>query len=164
MTTVSIPLHNRNHPGLFAIIDEEDFEHVSRHEWRAMVLPDATYAVRDEGPKKARRCVYMHREIMDAPQGVQVDHWDRNGLNNRRANLRACGQSQNNANQGLRSNNQSGYKGVSWHSQNGYWRARIQHNGKGIYIGVFDSAEDAARAYDAKARELQGDFALVNFP
>lgn len=60
--------------------------------------------------------------------------------------------------------NKSGYKGVSWSKQRKKWRAACAYKKKDYVIGYFESKEDAAKAYDAKIRELHGEFALTNFP
>jgi AP2 domain. len=94
-----------------------------------------------------------------------VDHVDRDKLNNRWPNLRASSASENARNiTAARSNNTSGYKGVSWHGQKEKWRAEIKVHGESRFLGLFDSKEAAARAYDAAAKNLHGEFANLNFP
>lgn len=98
---------------------------------------------------------------------MMIDHKNGNGLDNRRSNLRFCTNAQNQHNQrkwGSRSGKplSSRYKGVSWHRR-GHWRAKIQAQGKRRYLGQFQSEEAAARAYDRAARELHGEFAVLNF-
>jgi hypothetical protein len=85
-----------------------------------------------------------------------------NKLDNRRENLRFAEQGQQADNAGLRRDNTSGYKGVS-KTKSGKWAAQIQHRKKGIWIGTFGAAKQAARAYDLEARRLKGEFAYVNF-
>lgn len=104
----------------------------------------------------------MHRIIVDAPAGMVVDHINHDALDNRRANLRVCTQSQNLGNQ-IRKLGSSKYKGVSWHKAAQKWHARIQKNDAHVSLGLFDSETDAARAYDSAAREHFGEFALCNF-
>lgn len=106
----------------------------------------------------------MHREIMRAPEGVLVDHRDGDGLHNWRENLRNCTDAQNKMNRKVISaNNTSGYKGVSWSKKKRKWIAQSMINKKHIFIGHFSTPEEAARAYDEKARELFGEFARTNF-
>lgn len=106
-----------------------------------------------------RRKFYMHRMITAAPAGFLVDHADRDGLNNRRWNMRITTGTYNNAN--AESVSLSGYRGVI--KQNSRWRARIHIFGDDIHLGMFDTAREAAVAYDVKALELFGEFAWLNF-
>lgn len=105
--------------------------------------------------------IYMHRLILGDPSGT-VDHIDRDGLNNRRKNLRVGSQFANVVNSGPRKRGKSKYKGVSWHGQSKKWRATIQAKGKWQLVGLFLTEEDAARAYDKVAAELQGPTAYLN--
>ena len=101
---------------------------------------------------------------MNVPDDVLVDHWDHDGLHNVRANLRVANKSANGANRRKSSNNTSGFKGVTTHRQTGKWQAEIKVGGKHRYIGIFDTPEEAAKAYDDVAHEAFGEFALLNFP
>jgi hypothetical protein len=102
----------------------------------------------------------MHRLIMNAPIGYDVDHINHNGLDNRRCNLRVCTRTQNQANSKPRKKS-SKYKGVSWSNSENKWRAFIRINGKGKTIGRFDSELDAAEAYNNEAKKCFGEFAYV---
>lgn len=106
----------------------------------------------------------MHREIMVAPSGQYVDHVNGNKLDNRRENLRMCSNSQNMANRRAPRVNRSGFKGVHFFKRDGTWRAAITQDYKTKHIGYYATPEEAARAYDIKARELFGEFAQLNFP
>ena len=90
-----------------------------------------------------------------------VDHVNNDGPkhDNRICNLRLATRSQNAANTGKKSTNKSGYKGVSWHKATCKWRAQIMINGKKTHLGLFDSAEDAHKAYVEKIKEIHGEFA-----
>jgi hypothetical protein len=101
----------------------------------------------------------MHRAILRAGDGHNVDHIDGDGLNNRRSNLRFATTAQNSANRGKQKNNTSGFKGVRWHKRDKRWRAVIGINGKTKQIGSFKTPEAAYDAYCAAARELHGVFA-----
>tara|TARA_R110000824_G_scaffold396554_1_gene598108 strand:- start:1212 stop:1535 length:324 start_codon:yes stop_codon:yes gene_type:complete len=105
----------------------------------------------------------MQRFIMDAPKGMQVDHINRNPLDNRKSNLRICTNAENSYNTGPQKNNTSGYKGVSWRKDAKKWTAYIGHAPKS-HLGYFDTPEEAAKARDAKAKELHGEYAHLNFP
>lgn len=142
-----------------AFVDDSDYEWlVGIGSWHAQFHPG--YA--DEGRFVARRNVkkadgkrtalYMHRVIMDAQPGEQVDHIDGNPLNNQRSNLRIVTNSQNRMNAGRQSNNTSGLRGVSWHKDSQKWYARIKVHGKRIHLGYFDSLEEASTYHEA-ARE-----------
>jgi hypothetical protein len=145
--------------GMVAHVDLADFERVNVHRWRAYKSRNVWYA----DTSIAGRSVTMHRFILSPPDGMDVDHKDRDGLNNRRGNLRIATTAQNVANQRLSPNNTSGYRGVHRHKSQ-RWVAAITCNRKATHIGYFAKAEDAARAYDTKARELFGEFARLNFP
>lgn len=129
------------------------------------------YGVQDGGTRYAyahtrdcgmRTTVKMHRLIAGARPGEHVDHANCDGLDNRRENLRVCSHSQNLCNRGPQSNTSSGYKGVGFHKASGKWRARVGLGGSQEYLGVFDSPEEAARAYDRRATELHGEFVRLN--
>ena len=154
--------------GLYAIVDAEDYEKVSRYKWAALFSQrgDLIYAVRTddtiENGKRRRRTILMHREIMDPPEGMVVDHINHFGLNNRRCNLRTCTQAQNIQNCRPRTDGKSRFIGVfPFHDK---WRATIVCKGKRYYLGLFDDEVEAAKARDRKALELFGEFARLNFP
>ncbi len=154
--------------GYVALVDDDDYERVAAFKWGSLTNVNATgivYAVR-KTPRRPgpRRTIYMHRFVIDAPHGSDVDHRDGNGLNCCKANLRLCDKAKNQANRGRPSQNKSGYKGVHWTNYYQCWLAKIQINNKSIYIGRFSDPIEAALAYDSKARELFGEFARPNFP
>ena len=104
----------------------------------------------------------MHRLILNAKKGEQVDHINRNGLDNRKKNLRLCSHSQNGINRPFQKNNSSGFKGVHKYKYGGKWEVSIEKGGKNFYVGVFSDKKEAALAYNKKAKELFGEFAYQN--
>ncbi len=155
--------------GKVALVDDEDFEKLSQLKWYALKQYSTFYAVRSPNRKSnVKRCpIRMHRFILNLTEGdiEEVDHKNRNGLDNRKQNLRVCTHTQNLHNQAkTRRRTTSKYKGVYLHSQNKNWIARINHNNVCCHLGCFDCEEDAARMYDKKAVKLQREFAWLNFP
>lgn len=154
--------------GYVAVVDDEDYEELSRHKWGAHIDKNNVYARRlqrktEYGNSKPKP-VYMHRQILGvADRRIDVDHRDHDGLNNRRQNLRLGSRSQNNGNR-LKSGGTSVFKGVCWDPENGKWRAQIHLGGKKRCLGRFVDEEVAAKAYDSAAREQFGEFARLNFP
>jgi hypothetical protein len=139
---------------------------VSAHKWRALVdrRRNKVYAV--SRVKMAGRTLYMHREILGITDSkVKVYHYNGDGLDNRRDNLRFCSTSQNNMNSTKRRDGPSSrYKGVCWHRRYKKFQADIKLRGRSKYLGMFVSELDAALAYDVAAREHFGEFACTNFP
>jgi hypothetical protein len=155
--------------GKYAIVDQQDYERLAKYRWHAARHGRSCYAQRGTGSAKAgkrkKHLVMMHREIMDVGEDRFVDHKNHNGLDNRRANLRVATWEENCWNKRKRrTGSSSRYKGVSRVRRRGKWQAEIRWRGRRIYIGYFDDEEAAARAYDAKAAELFGAFAALNFP
>lgn len=112
----------------------------------------------------SRDGVGMHRVITSAPPGMEVDHINGNGLDNRRGNLRVCTKSGNQRNQRVQSRAKTSvFKGVSRWKKNNRWAAFIKLGGRPTYLGSFKSEVDAALAYDAAARKHFGAFARTNF-
>jgi hypothetical protein len=155
--------------GYVAVVDDEDYELVSRFKWSALVnrRKDGTikhvYAVRTD---KSNKMVLLHRFLLGLPPGQVpiVDHHDRDGLNNQKGNLRRCGLSHNAGNAQKHTDGiTSKFKGVYWNKRAHKWQAQIQKSNHREYLGVFHSEVRAAQAYDAAARRLFGEFALTNF-
>src|SRR3990167_473031 len=134
--------------GKVAIIDDEDFEKVSQWRWCAFWNGWKWYVKRTY---KKNSVIYLHRFITDAPKGVEVDHKNGDGLDNRKENLRVCTRTENSRNRAQQKNNTSGYKGVSWNKERRKWDAKIKVGKKHVFIGRFKTKEEAARAYDQVA-------------
>lgn len=149
--------------GKFTMVDDEDFERVSEHKWCASKrYGKKYYAVRGLTIEGYQTSMSIHRLIMNAKKGQEVDHIDGDGLNNRRSNLRFCTKAQNQMNRAV-SIGSSVYKGVYLSTKKDKWRACVRFNRKVTHLGYFATQKAAALAYDEKARELFGDFARPNF-
>jgi len=160
---VRIPLTH----GYETIIDASDLELVVKYDWFARVRHKAdgsirtVYAVRSKKIVRKTRMVGIHRAILNAPDGVEVDHIDGDGLNNRRSNLRLASRAQNQKNKGRPISNSSGVKGVTWCAERGKWQAQISDANKHYNLGRFDKIEDAAAAYAAASAKFHGEFGRV---
>lgn len=153
---VRIPLRDREGAvRAYAVVDAADAEAVNRWRWH---LARVGYAARSEHNRGDRRMVYMHRELMGltSDNSLEVDHIDRDRLNNRRSNLRILTHAQQLQNQSPQTNPRtSRYRGVDWHSQHRAWRARIHIAGKSRHLGLFaDEAEAAEAARAARLKEF----------
>ena len=153
--------------GKFTLIDDEDYEYISQWKWRAYKGGHSFYAMRNSCRIKGqiRTTVYMHRSIIKLIAGdrKQVDHINRNGLDNRRSNLRICSNSENSRNARTRKGT-SKFKGVYWNQVAKRWVARIVVDYKILCLGSYVKEIEAAYAYDAAAVEHFGEFANLNFP
>jgi hypothetical protein len=152
--------------GKFTIVDPPDFYRLNTFDWLTCGRDDNLYAARVIRTQSGRlNTILMHREILDAPTGLLVEHRNTDSLDNRRSNLRLATASQNSCNSRRdKSNTYSRYRGVSFSKRKGKWFATIRVNGRKIWLGYFDNELDAARAYDAAARKYHGEFASLNFP
>lgn len=155
--------------GQSAILDEDDFDRFSVFKWSAQWCPctRSHYVVRySDGGVKGRHRIFLHRLVMDLSDDDprQVDHRNHDTLDCRKENLRIATRSQNQMNRYKNLNNTSGFKGVSWHKRDSEWRSQVVFEGRRIWLGRYRTKEEAAHAYDVKARELFGEFAVLNFP
>lgn len=149
-----------------AIVDDEDFEYLNQWKWHIKNngRKKVYYAVRGiwDNERNNNRFVRMHREILKASKDLEIDHINGNGLDNRRCNLRICNGTQNKGNIKMWENNTSGYKGVGYMKKLKKWRARIHFENKEFHLGLFETPQDAARAYNQAALKYFGEFALLN--
>jgi hypothetical protein len=156
--------------GKFAIVDESDYEELSKHKWhlkKVIRTNNINYYVRRTnrsgvGPST----IYMHRQLMGYKDQLEIDHINGNGLDNRRSNIRFCTKSQNMRNRCNTGKNKTGYKGV-------FQDKRLNHMDYIAHLRLgkilkqsrrFRSLIDAAKAYDKMALEHYGEFANINFP
>jgi hypothetical protein len=152
------------------LIDEEDSSLINMYKWHLYSTSRhyGLYVVAHPNKKEYYR---LHRLIMQAKEGDIVDHINGNPLDNRKCNLRITNATGNNMNAKKRKDGlTSKYKGVCKNTTKGPklhshpYRAQIQANKKKIALGIFKTEEEAAKVYDAKAIELFGEYAKLNFP
>lgn len=147
--------------GYWAVVDTDDPTKPWRYKWSAEVHKDGTvYAKRVFVNKQGKKeWQYLHRFIFqEFDQKVLIDHRDRNGLNNRRSNLRRATKAQNAENSTVRKDNTSGIKGVTWNALAGKWQAQIGIRGKVLYLGLFSRIQEAAKARKKAAQLQQKEF------
>lgn len=156
---IRIPLVGKS--GGFVLIDQIDLDKVSCCEWRRKNDASADYAV-----SATKKKLLMHRLILGClnKPDMEVDHRNGNGLDNRRTNIRICTTAQNQWNQKPRDGSSSKFKGVRWSAARKKWFVSICANKRIYWIGSFSDENEAARAWDAAAIRLHGDFARLNFP
>lgn len=131
------------------IIDDEDFEEVSKYKWyfNRYVLTTSSKITKS-----------LHRFIMKPKSNELIDHINRNTLDNRKCNLRICNYSENNRNRKSKNN----VKGIRWLSNRNKWQARITINKKQIFLGYFDKKIDAINAYNNAALLYHKQFSKLN--
>jgi hypothetical protein len=158
--TAEIPLsaqkrRNSKNLGLVALVDDEDYAWLCQWNWSAVSTHrlNGGYAMRRDN--QSGKTILMHRLILGAPEGIEVDHINGSGLDNRRANLRLVTLQQNRQNRSKGRNNQTGFKGVTFDKKSGKWAMSFRV--------LFDSAEEAAHVYDQLAAIVYGEHANTNF-
>jgi hypothetical protein len=149
-----------------ALVDDEDYERLIKHKWHARKDRNTFYASRTVMIEGKKTTVQLHREVLRLTfgDGIEVDHRNRNGLDNQKENLRIATSSLNSYNRKMQHNNTSGFRGVSWHSRDQVWQAYIKLRGKRINLGYHNDILLAAVAYDYAARKYYGNDAILNFP
>ena len=151
----TIPLGN----GGEALVDDEDWASLSVFSWHRN---DNGYVVRGDKSSGRLTLVRMHRQILGAQKEQHVDHINGNRVDNRRSNLRFCTRTQNMWNAGKHAKCTSKFKGVYWLKATQKWRAKIKVGGKHLSLGCFTDEIEAARAYNAAAKEHFGEYARLN--
>lgn len=150
----------------FALVDDEDFDKLNQYKWYAKLGRGTNfYAYRNVRVNGKYTLIAMHQEIMGTHGNKLkkiIDHIDHDTLNNQKSNLRICDSSSNQWNYKIPSNNTSSYKGVHFHKKTKKYMARVSMRKKDYYLGLFETAIEAAKAYNAKALELHGEFAFLN--
>lgn len=154
--------------GQTTLVSLNDWELVRHHRWQAANSRGKHYASSHKRRGKGSFQLFMHRLLLGVTDlDVEVDHRSNDGLDNRRNNLRIATHTKNKWNrepQAVAAGRTSSYKGVFLDRTHGRFKSQIQCEGRRISLGYFSNPEDAASAYDAKARELHGEFARPNFP
>lgn len=154
--------------GKIALVDDQDYDELMKYKWCADKVREKWYATRGvwDPMTKTTRKVRMHQVIMKDAYNEHrqyTDHINTDTLDNRRCNLRVCTNSENMRNC-RKKNNTSGYHGVSWDKSKKKWVAQIGFQWLHIFIGRYNDIKEAGRAVDKKAKELYGEYALLNFP
>ena len=164
----TVPLYGKKSAGRVAVVDDEDYDLVMQYRWHVVELsrpgrPCGPYAVTElyESQTGRMRATRMHRLLTGWPR---TDHVDHNGLNNQRSNLRPASSGQNGANRRPNLRASSQFKGVRWYPKLSKWCARVTKDGHTFHLGYFTSEIEAARAYDAAALTLWGEYAYLNNP
>lgn len=141
--------------GEFSLVDEDDLDRIEQYYWHTIKKSGYVLGWVD------KEHVYLHRFLMGAQTGTEIDHRNQSKRDNRKANLRFCTALQNGANKGKLANGKSSrFKGVArkYHR----WTARAKLHGKRIWLGQFKTEVEAARAYNEWALQTHGDFACLN--
>lgn len=141
--------------GRVATVCDCHYDLVRDHKWSYSPIG---YAVSRIGGK----VVYMHRVIIGAIKGREIDHINEDKLDNRCVNLRSVNRRENTLNRGLIITNTSGYKGVSWNKAKSKWQTQLVNNGKRVFSAYFNDVIEAARAYNENAIKYHGEFARLN--
>lgn len=140
--------------GKVAIVDDCDYAELSKYKW----CFHKRYAIRNVKANGKCKQVYMHRVIAGTPDGMETDHVNGDSLDNRRCNLRWATTAQNQANRRIDGDNRSGYKGVYFHARSGKWMARLSDR----YLGIHETPQGAAVAYNRAAQSVYGEYARIN--
>lgn len=138
-----------------ALVDDEDFEILNQHKWCFVKNRYAASRIN-------YKLTYMHRLIMSAPKGMEVDHINNNSLDNRRENLRIVTSHQNHFNTKIFATNRSGYRGVSWDKRIRRWIVTFSVNNKTVHAGTYADKDAAAKAYNEAIVRRRGEFANLN--
>lgn len=143
------------------IFDREDLPLVQQYNWS---MDRYGYVLGNLHGHRKSSTVRLHRLLMNAPDGMIVDHINGDPSDCRRENLRIATQQQNTQNAGLPSSSTTGYKGVCYDKKEGKYMAHIHPNGRMVFLGYFNDPIEAALKYDEAAFLYFGEYARPNFP
>lgn len=152
------------HPDSLCLVDDDDYSGLSQFSWRLSpwgYVVRTVNGVQEDGVRSSGTTIHIHRQILKASLESEIDHINRDKLDNRKANLRFCDKSQNVWNSGPRKTSHTGVKGVGWHKRIKKYHARINTSEGCVHIGYFKTIEEAHAAYTKKVVELRGDYAFV---
>ena len=163
MSTRSVPVWRHGKVAAKAVVDEKDFEKVTKHKWYLMTRGTRRkryYAQAfGKGPDGRRQTLYMHRLVLELTERTQhADHLDGNGLHNTRSNLRPTTPLENSQNLQKQATyagrpTSSRFRGVSWEEGKQRWRAQLRMNGKPVFSRLVKTELEAARTVaEARAR------------
>lgn len=154
---------NRN---FIAFVDDEDYDRVMEHTWcvttNRVKSKESHYAITNLYEKGIKSTLTMHEFILGKVEGLEIDHWDTNTLNNQKTNLRHLTHRNNCRNTPKRADTTSKYKGVSWNKGHKKYKAYISPNEKMIHLGYFDDPIEAAEIYNTAATLHFGEYAHLN--
>lgn len=160
-----IPLRGKRGVGRFAKVSPHHYEMLIQYAWYVKGKPGNDYAARSVRRNGKQVYQRMHRDVLDAPSGMDVDHINGDRFDNRAENLRVATRSQNRANVRVRAQSKySPYMGVILDKGCGKFKAHIGYNKKRVNLGVYESAEYAARVRDGAAIALYREFAVLQVP
>jgi AP2 domain len=155
---MEITIKSKKHGDKTGYIDDVDLIHLDGMHLHLKKSKD-TFYIR---VGKNRTFKYLHRIIMGHPIGLNIDHKNHNGLDNRRDNLRVATKMQNCHNMAIKSNSKSGFKGVIWVKETKTWNVVISANGIHHFGGAFKCKINAAIKYNEMAIKYHGEFAFIN--
>ena len=146
----------------YVLVDDDDYEMLNMYKWYIKKGGNTFYAARSIFSKDGnQKTIRMHRLLLNAPKGIEVDHKDGNGLNNQKSNIRLATRSQNRMNRPKQSRNTSGFKGVSWDKTHRVWMAYITLNNVQKNLGYFKSKQEAYQARRKANIEYHNEFAHI---
>lgn len=152
---VAIPLRRRDGSvAAYTWVDKDDAPEILQYRWSLHSTGRAVRGVYESGSQRTYH-VRMHRQLMGLTRydGLEVDHINRDPLDNRRKNLRVCTHAQNRQNNGPRKDNTSGYLGVTWDPTRKKWKGQVQVNYTNHFVGRFTRKKDAAKAVSEFRRQ-----------
>lgn len=158
-----IKITNKKGKEFVVLLDSDDWEWASKFKWCVNYWRNRVRAVQRNGPRPNRTRFFLHREVMKRKLGrdfkEEVDHADRNPLNNCRSNLRLATHEQNSRNISVRLKSKSGYTGIYWHAPAKKWHAQIHVKGKTRSLGLFTDLKRAADVREQAEKKFWGEFA-----